>query len=165
MKLFCQTFSKTAPTPLEKPLHLRSRNRSCFWKSRSPAKQALNRYISIKSNGVYTFVFPINIVIFSRFQWTLASFNIMAELIYNWSCVSILLEFMVTFWAWRLVQRINIAIVLHWYNIIFSLLYLSSFHIALSPPIQASRWWHSLRSHYFFSFCPGGHTCPLESQR
>ena len=42
MKLFCQIFSKTAPTPPEKPLHLRSRSQSCFWKSRSPAKQALN---------------------------------------------------------------------------------------------------------------------------
>ena len=40
MKLFCQTFSKTCPTPPEKPLHLRSQSRSCFWKSRSPAKQA-----------------------------------------------------------------------------------------------------------------------------
>ena len=41
MKLFCQTFSKTAPTPPKKPLHQRSRSRSCFWRSRSPAKQAL----------------------------------------------------------------------------------------------------------------------------
>src|SRR6185312_3692129 len=42
MKLFCQTFSKTAPTPPEKPLHLRSQSRSCFWKSRSPAKRGLS---------------------------------------------------------------------------------------------------------------------------
>jgi hypothetical protein len=43
VKPFCQTFSKTAPTPLEKPLHQqsRSRSRSRFWRSRSPAKQAL----------------------------------------------------------------------------------------------------------------------------
>ena len=45
MKLFCQTFSKTAPAPLEKPLHLRSRSRSCFWKSRSPAKRALKAWV------------------------------------------------------------------------------------------------------------------------
>ena len=41
---------------------------------------------------------------------------------------------------------------LSYIGIMFSLLYLSSFHIALIPPIQASRWWHSLCSHYFFSF-------------
>ena len=40
MKLLCQTFSKTTLAPLEKLLHLRSQ--SCFWKSRSPAKQALS---------------------------------------------------------------------------------------------------------------------------
>jgi hypothetical protein len=39
VKLFCQTFFETAPTPLEKSLHQRSR--SCFFRSRSPAKQAL----------------------------------------------------------------------------------------------------------------------------
>ena len=44
MKLFCQTFSKTAPTPPEKPLHLRNQSRSCFWKSRSPAKRSLNHW-------------------------------------------------------------------------------------------------------------------------
>ena len=42
MKLFCQTFSKTTPTPPEKPLHLRSQSRSRFWKSRSPAKRGLS---------------------------------------------------------------------------------------------------------------------------
>ena len=42
VKLFCQTFSKTAPTPPEKPLHLRRQSRSCFWKSRNPAKHALS---------------------------------------------------------------------------------------------------------------------------
>ena len=35
-------FFKTAPTPPEKPLHLRSRSWSCFWKSRSTAKHALS---------------------------------------------------------------------------------------------------------------------------
>ena len=40
MKLFCQIFSKTAPTPPEKPLHLKSQSRSCFWKSRSPDKHS-----------------------------------------------------------------------------------------------------------------------------
>ena len=39
VKLLCQTFCKMAPAPLEKPLHQRSR--SHFWRSRSPAKQAL----------------------------------------------------------------------------------------------------------------------------
>jgi len=42
MKPFCQTLYKTAPAPLEKPLHQRSRSWSCFWWSRSPAKQALS---------------------------------------------------------------------------------------------------------------------------
>ena len=40
-KSFCQTFFKTAPTPPEKPLHQMSQSRSCFQRSRSPAKQAL----------------------------------------------------------------------------------------------------------------------------
>ena len=40
----------------------------------------------------------------------------MAKLIYNWSCGTILLEFMVTFCAWRLVQRINLAVVLPWFD-------------------------------------------------
>ena len=43
MKLFCQTFSKTDPTPPEKPLHLKSQSRSCFWKSRSPAKHTRSK--------------------------------------------------------------------------------------------------------------------------
>ena len=43
-------------------------------------------------------------------------FNITAKLIYNWSCGTILLEFMVTFCAWRLVQRINLAVVLPWFD-------------------------------------------------
>ena len=42
MELFCQTFCKTAPAPPEKPLHQRSWSRSCFWRSRSSAKQALS---------------------------------------------------------------------------------------------------------------------------
>ena len=41
VKPFCQTFFKTAPTPLEKPLHQKSQSRSRFWRSRSPTKQAL----------------------------------------------------------------------------------------------------------------------------
>ena len=40
MKPFCQTFSKTAPTTLKKPLHQKSRSRIRFWRSRSPVKQA-----------------------------------------------------------------------------------------------------------------------------
>ena len=44
VKPFCQTFFKTALTPLEKPLHQRSQSRSRFWRSRSPAKQALSRH-------------------------------------------------------------------------------------------------------------------------
>jgi len=42
VKLFCQIFFKTAPTPSNKPLHQRSRSQSCFWRSRSPAKQTLS---------------------------------------------------------------------------------------------------------------------------
>jgi len=42
VKLFYQTFSKTAQPSPEKPLHQRSRSQSCFWRSRSPAKQALS---------------------------------------------------------------------------------------------------------------------------
>jgi hypothetical protein len=42
VKPFCQTFSKTASAPSEKPLHQRSQSRSRFWRIRSPAKQALN---------------------------------------------------------------------------------------------------------------------------
>jgi hypothetical protein len=42
VKPFCQTFSKITPTPSEKPLHQRSRSRSRFWRSRSPAKQTLS---------------------------------------------------------------------------------------------------------------------------
>jgi hypothetical protein len=41
VKPFCQTFSKTASAPSEKPLHQRSQSRSRFWRSRSPAKEAL----------------------------------------------------------------------------------------------------------------------------
>jgi hypothetical protein len=41
VKSFCQTFPKTASTPSEKPLQRRSQSRSRFWRSRSPAKQAL----------------------------------------------------------------------------------------------------------------------------
>jgi hypothetical protein len=41
VKLFCQTFCKTASAPSEKPLHRRSQSRSRFRRSRSPAKQAL----------------------------------------------------------------------------------------------------------------------------
>jgi hypothetical protein len=51
VKLFCQTFSKTASAPLEKPLHRRSQSRSCFWRSRSPAKQA---HILALANNVST---------------------------------------------------------------------------------------------------------------
>ena len=40
-KPFCQTFSKTALTPPEKPLHQKSRSYSRFWRSRMPAKHAL----------------------------------------------------------------------------------------------------------------------------
>ena len=58
MKLFCQTFSKTAPTPLEKPLHLRSQNRSCFWKSRSPDKQALNPFPANQPGPLFTLHMP-----------------------------------------------------------------------------------------------------------
>jgi hypothetical protein len=45
VKLFCQTFSKTASAPLEKPLHRKSQ--SLFWRSRSPAKQAPNRCLVV----------------------------------------------------------------------------------------------------------------------
>jgi len=41
VKLFCQTFSKTTPTPSEKPLHLRSR--SYFWKNRARPNTPLAR--------------------------------------------------------------------------------------------------------------------------
>ena len=40
-KLFCQSFCKMALAPAVKPLHQRSRSWSRFWRSRSPAKQAL----------------------------------------------------------------------------------------------------------------------------
>ena len=44
VKPFCQTFFKTAPTLLEKPLYQRSQGRNRFWSSRSPAKQALDMH-------------------------------------------------------------------------------------------------------------------------
>ena len=57
----------------------------------------------------------------------------MAKLVYNWSCERILLEFMVTFCAWRLVQRINLAVVLLWYNVFPSIsIYLS---YCFDPPL------------------------------
>jgi len=42
VKLFCQTFSKTAPAPSEKSLHRMSKSRNCFQRSRSPAKHTLD---------------------------------------------------------------------------------------------------------------------------
>ena len=54
MKLFCQIFRKTASALLEKPLHQKSRSRSRFCWSRSPAKQTLILLLCLASSGPTT---------------------------------------------------------------------------------------------------------------
>ena len=98
--------------------------------------------------------FQINVVIsrFLRLTWCLI-LTLLAELIFNWSRESILLEVIVTFYVQILVQQSNSL--LSCFDPIFC--FYLAFYIALIPPL------HRLYSRYFFSFCPGRHTDPLES--
>jgi hypothetical protein len=66
VKPFCQTFSKTTPAPSEKPLHQRSWSRSRFWRSRSPAKQALSMSDRSYSHSIRLVYQPPVVVFFSR---------------------------------------------------------------------------------------------------
>ena len=50
-KPFCQIFFKTAPTSPEKPLHQRSRSRSCLSRSRGSTKRALIPELSDPSSS------------------------------------------------------------------------------------------------------------------
>ena len=87
--------------------------------------------------------FQINVVIsrFLRLTWCLI-LTLLAELIFNWSCESILLEVIVTFYVQILVQR-SISL-LSCFDPIFC--FYLAFYIALIPPL------HRLQSCYFFPF-------------
>ena len=94
-----------------------------------------------KNPTVQILLFNVVISRFLRLTWCLI-LTLLAELIFNWSRESILLEVIVTFYVQILVQR-SISM-LSCFDPIFC--FYLAFYIALIPPL------HRLQSCYFFPF-------------